>query len=111
MTKGETIEYAIKKKCQEYSLVEWCEDWNITVDELKQFLTFGRTVFDWIEKRSTINHKEDLGLPKCCSSCAFATDTEDCYICKLKEEPKKIDYNIAYADRPDWCPRNKHKLY
>lgn len=50
MTKGETIEYAIKKKCQEYSLVEWCEDWDITVDELQQFLTFGRTVFDLIEK-------------------------------------------------------------
>lgn len=109
MTKGETIEYAIKKKCQEYSLVDWCEGWNITVDELQQFLTFGRTVFDWIEKRSTINHEEDPYLPKCCSSCVFATDTEDCYICKLKAEPKKIDYNIAYADRPDWCPRNKHK--
>ena len=29
MTKGETIEYAIKKKCQEYSLVDWSVEWDI----------------------------------------------------------------------------------
>lgn len=46
MTKGETIEYAIKKKCQEYSLVEWCEEWEFTVDEFYRFLEFGRQAFD-----------------------------------------------------------------
>ena len=30
MTKGETIEYAIQKECQRFSLVDWCESWDIT---------------------------------------------------------------------------------
>jgi len=46
MTKGETIEYAIKKKCQEYSLVDWCEEWGITIDEFYDFLKLGRLAFD-----------------------------------------------------------------
>lgn len=46
MTKGETIEYAIKKKCQEYSLIEWCKSWDITVDDFYKFLKFGREKFD-----------------------------------------------------------------
>ena len=51
MTKGETIEYAIKKKCQEYSLVDWCEEWDITVDEFYKFLEHGRQAFDSDEIR------------------------------------------------------------
>lgn len=27
MTKGETLEYAIKKECRKFSLVEWCDEW------------------------------------------------------------------------------------
>lgn len=46
MTKGETIEYAIKKKCQEYSLVDWCEEWGISIHEFRYFLECGRIGFD-----------------------------------------------------------------
>lgn len=46
MTKSETIEYAIKKKCQEYSLVDWCEEWDFTVDEFYKFLELGKKEFD-----------------------------------------------------------------
>lgn len=46
MTKGETIEYAIEKECQKYSLVDWCEEWSITIDEFYRFLELGRTSFD-----------------------------------------------------------------
>ena len=46
MSKGATIEYAIRKKCQEYSLVKWCEEWEITVDEFYRFLELGRQAFD-----------------------------------------------------------------
>ena len=51
-TKGEVIEYAIEKKCQEYSLVDWCESWGITVDEFYKFLKFGRQGFDSDEFRN-----------------------------------------------------------
>jgi hypothetical protein len=51
MTKSETIEYAIKKRCQEYSLVEWCEEWEFTVDEFYKFLSLGRQAFDSDEIR------------------------------------------------------------
>ena len=46
MTKGEKIEYAIKKECQRFSLVEWCESWGITIEEFKRFLELGRQAFD-----------------------------------------------------------------
>lgn len=46
MTKGGKIEYAIKKECQRYSLVDWCEEWNFTVDEFYKFLELGREAFD-----------------------------------------------------------------
>ena len=46
MTKAETIEYAIKKECQRFSLVEWCESWDITVEEFYRFLELGRKAFD-----------------------------------------------------------------
>lgn len=45
-TKGEIIEYAIKKKCQEYSLVDWCKEWGITVDEFYKFLELGRQAYN-----------------------------------------------------------------
>ena len=51
MTKGETIEYAIKKRCQEYSLVEWCEEWEFTVDDFYKFLSLGRQAFNSDEIR------------------------------------------------------------
>ena len=51
MTKGEIIQYAIKKKCQEYSLVDWCEEWGITVDEFNKFLSLGMQAFNSEEMR------------------------------------------------------------
>lgn len=51
MTKAETIEYAIKKKCQEYSLVDWCEEWEFTVDEFYRFLSLGKQAFNSDEMR------------------------------------------------------------
>lgn len=46
MTKAETIEYAIKKECQKFSLIEWCESWGITVEEFYRFLKLGRKAFE-----------------------------------------------------------------
>lgn len=46
MTKGETIAYAINKECSSYSLVDWCENWGISVDEFKRFLEYGKINFD-----------------------------------------------------------------
>ena len=51
-SKGEIIEYAIKKECQQYSLTEWCETRGITVDEFYSFLEFGRQGFDLNELRT-----------------------------------------------------------
>jgi hypothetical protein len=45
MTKAETIAYAIKKECCRYSLIEWCEDWGITVDDFEKFLKCGEKGF------------------------------------------------------------------
>ena len=39
--KAETIAYAIRKKCQEISLYNWCESWGITTDEFEEFLING----------------------------------------------------------------------
>lgn len=36
---AETISYAITKECQRRSLSDWCEDWDITVDEFYEFLS------------------------------------------------------------------------
>ena len=35
---AETIAYAIKKECQRSSLYDWCESWEITIDEFDEFL-------------------------------------------------------------------------
>ena len=35
---AETIAYAIKKECQRMSLYDWCDSWNITIDEFEEFL-------------------------------------------------------------------------
>lgn len=51
MTKGETIEYAIQKECQRISLVDWCESWDITIDEFYRFLSLGRQAFNSDEIR------------------------------------------------------------
>lgn len=45
-TKGETIEYAIKKECRRDSLVEWCKMWDFTIDDFYKFLEIGRQGFD-----------------------------------------------------------------
>lgn len=46
MTKAETIEYAIEKECQRYSLVEWCEEWGFTIEEFYRFLELGKKAFE-----------------------------------------------------------------
>lgn len=46
MTKGEKLEYAIKKECCKFSLVEWCSKWRITIDEFEEFLRLGKEAFD-----------------------------------------------------------------
>ena len=39
--KAETIAYAIRKECQKDSLYDWCETWDITIDEFEEFLANG----------------------------------------------------------------------
>ena len=39
--KAETVAYAITKECQKYSLYDWCETWDITIDEFEEFLSNG----------------------------------------------------------------------
>ena len=39
--KAETIAYAIRKECQKDSLYDWCESWDITIDEFEEFLSNG----------------------------------------------------------------------
>ena len=46
MSKGETIAYAIKKQCSEFSLSDWCEEWDFTIEEFDHFLALGRDNFD-----------------------------------------------------------------
>lgn len=41
MTKGERISYAIDKEVCRYSLVEWCEEWGIDMDDYEKFLEAG----------------------------------------------------------------------
>lgn len=52
MTKGETIAYAINKECCRWSLREWCETWDITVEEFKRFLELGSAAYDAERKES-----------------------------------------------------------
>ena len=46
MTKGEKLEYAIKKECCKFSLVEWCYEWEVTIDDFEEFLRLGKEAFD-----------------------------------------------------------------
>ena len=46
MTKAETISYAIKKECQRLSLLDWCEDWGITIEDFYKFLAAGQEHFE-----------------------------------------------------------------
>lgn len=45
-SKGDMIAYAIKKECQRYSLVDWCEEWDITIEEFNRFLELGKKGFN-----------------------------------------------------------------
>ena len=40
--KAETIAYAIRKECQRSSLYDWCESWDITIDEFEELITNAR---------------------------------------------------------------------
>lgn len=57
MNKAEIIAYAIKKECQRYSLVDWCEEWGFSVDEFNRFLTLGQEAFyqEQAERNKQIN--------------------------------------------------------
>lgn len=46
MTKGEKLEYAIEKECCKFSLVEWCDEWGVTIDDFEEFLRLGKEAFD-----------------------------------------------------------------
>ena len=39
--KAEIIAYAIRKECQRSSLYDWCETWDITIEEFEEFLANG----------------------------------------------------------------------
>ena len=41
MTKGEWIRYAIEEYANRNSLVEWCEEWEIDMDDYEKFLKAG----------------------------------------------------------------------
>lgn len=55
MTKGERLEYAIAKECCKFSLVEWCDEWDVTVDEFEEFLRLGKEAFDARQEESNGN--------------------------------------------------------
>ena len=59
MSKAERIEYAIEKECQRFNLVEWCENWDITVEEFYRFLELGRRAFEddeiWVKENNANN--------------------------------------------------------
>ncbi len=44
MTKGEKIAHAIKKECQRYSLIQWCDSWDI--EDFERFIELGKNAFD-----------------------------------------------------------------
>lgn len=41
MTTSETIAYAIKKECSTFSLVDWCKEWDFSVEQFNKFLQAG----------------------------------------------------------------------
>ncbi len=43
---GEKIAYAIEKKCSDWNLTEWCEDWGFTVEDFEKFLEGGKKEFE-----------------------------------------------------------------
>lgn len=46
MNKAEIIAYAIKKECSMTSLVDWCEEWDFTIEEFNRFLESGKKSFE-----------------------------------------------------------------
>lgn len=44
--KAERIAHAIKKACCWFCLVEWCENWEFTVDDFEAFIRAGIKHFD-----------------------------------------------------------------
>ena len=45
LTMGERIAYAIKKKCSDWSLTEWCEEWGFSIEDFEKFLEGGKKEF------------------------------------------------------------------
>ena len=39
--KAEIIAYAIRKECQRSSLYDWCETWEMTIEEFEECLSNG----------------------------------------------------------------------
>lgn len=64
MNNAEMIEYAIKKKCSEYNLEEWCKIWGFTIDEFCGFLELGRKEF---KKMKIEINQEDFGALCVCA--------------------------------------------
>lgn len=46
MNKAETIAYAIAKECRRMSLVNWCKEWDFTVEDFNRFLDSGKKYFE-----------------------------------------------------------------
>ena len=65
--KAETIAYAIRKECQRSSLYDWCESWDITIDE-----------FEVLHLRFLIDASEGLikGLSNLLSLTSIVTSSE-----------------------------------
>lgn len=47
--KIELIAKAIRKECSSYSLVEWCETWEFTVEDFDEFLEYAKRYNDLSE--------------------------------------------------------------
>ena len=69
MTKGEVLEYAIKRECRKFSLVEWCDEWGVTIDDFEEFLRLGKEAFDAKKKEeSNLISKQDT-QKRLCEEC------------------------------------------
>lgn len=58
-SKGMKIAYAIEKACCSYSLIEWCEKWEFTVEDFDRFLAAGIEGFDSQPESGADNEDSD----------------------------------------------------
>ena len=58
MTKGEMLEYAIEKEGCKFRVVEWCDEWDVTIDDFEEFLRLGKEAFDAKKEESNLISKQ-----------------------------------------------------